>query len=80
MKTEDYIIHIIECYVNNEIDYIYQDSTDLSKEDLKFLENLTWNDYCNIFKNIEDNTDLMDTINETIHEYLYDYEKQKKEV
>lgn len=87
MKFEDYMIYIIENYVNNEINCINEDieiekykyhyDTRGQEEDLLFLEDLTIEDYNNIYREIEDNTDLIDTINETIQEYLYKYKNEK---
>ena len=87
MKFEDYMIYIIENYVNNEIenleDYIKQEEklvyydTSNDKEYLYFLDNLTIEDYNNILNDIIYNTNLADKIFDTIQEYLYKYKSEK---
>lgn len=83
MRFDDLMIYLIEDYVNNEIEYIEGDldkeEQEKCKSDLEFLDNLSIDDYNNIYQNIQENTDLVDKINETIHEYLYQYKNEKRD-
>ena len=85
---EDYMLYIIECYVNNEIEYILQEiecckidktrqnEIESLKKDLKFLESLDIDDL-NKISNLVFDEELQDKMNENINYYLYHYKKKE---
>ena len=82
MKFDDLMILLIKDYVNNEIEYIEDNLSEEEqkkhKSDLEFLDSLTIDDYNDIYDNIRFNNDLITKIEETIHEYLYEYKNEKR--
>lgn len=88
MRFYDLFAYMIEDYINSEIGYIQEDieiekykyhyDTRGQEEDLLFLDNLEWSDIVKISDNIMNHTDLEETINETIQEYLYKYKNETR--
>lgn len=84
---EDYMLYMVECYINNEIDYILQeieyckidktkqDEFEGLQEDLKYLESLDIDDLNKITGLVFDE-ELQNKINENINYYLYHYKKE----
>ena len=72
MKIEDYMLYLVECYVNNEIEYELQD-----EDTLKYLESLDINDLVKISELVFDE-ELQNKIYDNINYYLYHYKKEKE--
>lgn len=85
MKIEDYMLYMVECYINNEIEYIQSqvDTRDMElhredyKKDLEYLQSLTIDDLNEITRLCFDD-DIQQKLYDNINYYLYHYKYEKE--
>lgn len=81
MKIEDYMIYIIETYIKDIIEDLSinkeleksEEETKKYENEIKALEDLNIEDYNNILNDITENTDFVDTLYDTLNDYIYGY-------
>ena len=86
MKIEDYMIYIIETYINDIIEDLsinkeLEDSKEETKKyenEIKALESLNIEDYNNILNDITENSDFVSILYDTLNKHIYSYIDSKE--